>query len=114
MTAAGVEPRRPRHRNNGARQQLYNIYAEIDLTNDQESPGGGGASDMPQRPQQQPPPQLFPSVQGLASAGGNAAILPAHPPRHPPVPHLPVSARPSRTRTRAEVAEIMELQVSLY
>lgn len=90
-----MEQARPRHRANASRHQaLYNIYAEIDLTNEQDQPTPGGGDS------------LFPS----SGAAGQAQ---AQAPRNLPVPHLPPSSgsgRHSRTRSRVEVA--YELQVS--
>lgn len=94
-----MEQARPRHRANASRHQaLYNIYAEIDLTNEQDQPTPGGGDS------------LFPSSGAAGQAQAQAA-----PTRNLPVSHLPPpsgAGRHSRTRSRVDVADLYELQVS--
>ncbi|XP_017113044.1 E3 ubiquitin-protein ligase HUWE1 isoform X3 [Drosophila elegans] len=111
-------------------QLPFNIYAEIDLTNEQDSQGAtstnnsaaaaaapaDGADQQPQSQSQQnsslsssapAPPSGSPSA---SSSAPQVAVL--HHQRHPPVPLLPSSGRPSRPHSRLDEAELLLLQLA--
>ncbi|XP_037724903.1 E3 ubiquitin-protein ligase HUWE1 isoform X3 [Drosophila subpulchrella] len=98
--------RAPRQRG-GLRQhsQLpFNIYAEIDLTNEQDSQGatstaGTSADGAESQPQQN-------------SSASSAPVPVLQHQRHPPVPLLPSSGRPSRPHSRLDEAELLLLQLA--
>lgn len=72
----------------------FNIYAEIDLTNEQDSQGstsGGATGDAAEQQNSQ------------NSQNQN---------RHPPVPHLPSNGRPSRPHSRLDDAELLLMQLA--
>jgi len=106
-----IEALRARRTNASRHQALYNIYAEIDLTNEQEtSVVGAGAStgvaaalnDMArpsQQQQQQQQQQLFPSVQSPTPA----SVLTAR---------QIVISDGERPRPRPEMVDLYELQVN--
>ncbi|XP_070138870.1 E3 ubiquitin-protein ligase HUWE1 isoform X1 [Drosophila bipectinata] len=89
----------------GLRQQNqvnFNIYAEIDLTNEQDSQGsssGGGGGGG-----------------GGGTAGDGAELQNSQnqnqsQSRHPPVPNLPSNGRPSRPISRLDDAELLLMQL---
>ncbi|XP_039498018.1 E3 ubiquitin-protein ligase HUWE1 isoform X2 [Drosophila santomea] len=101
--------RAPRQRG-GLRQhsQLpFNIYAEIDLTNEQDSESatststttGTSADGAESQPQQ-----------NTSSSAAQVPVLQHQ--RHPPVPLLPSSGRPSRPHSRLDEAELLLLQLA--
>jgi len=85
-------------------QLPFNIYAEIDLTNEQDSQGatstaGTSADGAESQPQQN-------------SSASSAPVPVLQHQRHPPVPLLPSSGRPSRPHSRLDEAELLLLQVN--
>ncbi|XP_016986687.1 E3 ubiquitin-protein ligase HUWE1 isoform X2 [Drosophila rhopaloa] len=101
--------RAPRQRG-GLRQhsQLpFNIYAEIDLTNEQDSQGATSTNSTTGTPADGAESQ---PQQNSSASSAPVAIL--HHQRHPPVPLLPSSGRPSRPHSRLDEAELLLLQLA--
>ncbi|XP_039153200.1 E3 ubiquitin-protein ligase HUWE1 isoform X2 [Drosophila simulans] len=83
-------------------QLPFNIYAEIDLTNEQDSEGATGtaADGAESQPQHNSP-----------SSAAQVAVPQYHHQRHPPVPLLPSSGRPSRPHSRLDEREMLLMQI---
>lgn len=101
---------RPPRQRGGLRQQSqlpFNIYAEIDLTNEQDSEGDRSTSTTTGTAADGAESQ---SQHNSSSTAAQVAV-PQHQ-RHPPVPLLPSSGRPSRPHTRLDETELLLLQVT--
>ncbi|XP_017050710.2 LOW QUALITY PROTEIN: E3 ubiquitin-protein ligase HUWE1 [Drosophila ficusphila] len=114
LTTSRTQRQRPMRQHN---QLPFNIYAEIDLTNEQDSQGATSTNSTTGTPTDgaaavaaaaEPQPQQNSTSN---SAGAQVPVLQQHQ-RHPPVPLLPSSGRPSRPHSRLDEAELLLLQLA--